>query len=87
MITPPKTKDNLAIAAARMKRAAPNSFKEFEEAFEALWAEGVVRCVQSPRDDVLNNQGRAQQLTEVRDVLRECLVTADKISAKLKEQK
>lgn len=67
-----------------MKRAAPNTWKDFEDAFAALCNEHVLRCIQSESNQILSNQGRAQLTTELRDLFRDCVSTADELEAKLK---
>jgi len=79
-----RAKDDFSIAACRLKRAAPNSWKDFEVAFAALCEEQIKACVLAARDDVFNKQGRAQFASELRDLYRDCIATADKIEAKLK---
>lgn len=68
-VTPPKPKDVLATAAARLSKAAPNGWKEFMDAYAALARERTDACVSAPADKVLNAQGRAQQLLELQDLL------------------
>jgi phytoene dehydrogenase-like protein len=87
MITPPRSQDNLAVAAAYLKRAAPKSWAEFMTALEAINTEAATLCVQAPPDQILVKQGRAQQLVELVTSLRDCIATADKLEAKLKGAK
>lgn len=84
MTTPLRTDDKLAIAAARLKRAAPNLFKEFEDLLDLHAREATVLCVQAPPDQVLRLQGRAQEVMDLRKILTDCIATADKLEAKLK---
>lgn len=86
MITPLRTVDQLVIAVAQLKRAAPNRFKEFETAFEAFWGQAVVQCVQSTSSEVFVSQGRARQLTELRDLFQNCIAAADNLEAKMKKE-
>ncbi len=64
-ITPPKPKDRLTLAAARLSKAAPNTWVEFMSEFGEYLREKELACVQAPADRVLNAQGRAQQLQEL----------------------
>lgn len=75
------------MAAARLKRAAPNAWTDFEQRFRDLCDEATARCVHSEPDKILGNQGRAQLMGELRDMLRDCVVTAEELTAKLKERK
>lgn len=84
MTTPLRTDDKLAIAAARLKRAAPNAFKEVVDLLDAHAREGMALCVQAPPDQVLGKQGKAQEAIYMRDLFNECIATAEKLEAKLK---
>lgn len=64
-ITPPKPKDVLVIAAARLSKAAPNMWQEFLPAFEAYARERELACVHAPADKVLSAQGMARQCIEL----------------------
>ena len=68
-IAPPKPKDNLASAAARLSRAAPNMWVEFVAAFEEFTRDRESACVQAPADNVLRAQGMARQCIELRTLL------------------
>lgn len=68
-VTPPKPKDELATVAARLSRAAPNTWVEFIKAFEAYTTERKDGCVQAAADKVLLAQGRAQQCVELSSLL------------------
>jgi hypothetical protein len=59
-VTPPKPKDELQAVAARLSRAAPETWQAFIKAFEVFTEEAVHQCVQAPADKVLKAQGRAQ---------------------------
>jgi len=67
--TPPKPKDKLALAAARLSKAAPNAWVEFMSDFGEYVRDRELACVQAPSDRVLNAQGRAQQLQELCSLL------------------
>lgn len=64
-VTPPKTKDVLASAAARLSRAAPNQWAETIAALEKYVRERELACVQAPADRVLIAQGMARQCQEL----------------------
>lgn len=64
-ITPPKPKDNLALAAARLSKAAPNTWGEFTEALVAFARERSDACVLAQADKVLLAQGMARQCNEL----------------------
>ncbi len=63
--TPPKPKDNLQVAAARLSRAAPNMWAEFLVEMEAYARSRESACVQAPADRVLLAQGGARQVNEL----------------------
>ena len=86
-VIPLRNQDNLAIVAARLKRAAPNAWGEFVASLEALYSEAATLCVQAPADQILMRQGRAQQLGELALDLKSCIETAEKLEAKMKERK
>lgn len=64
-VTPLKPKDNLVIAAARLSKAAPNTWKEFIDAFTAYNNERLRDCMRAPSDKVLVTQGKAQNTEEL----------------------
>jgi len=64
-ITPPKPKDELQAVAARLSRAAPETWQAFIKAFDVYRAEAFDQCVQAPADKVLKAQGRAQQCVDL----------------------
>lgn len=72
------------MAYARLKRTAPGAFAEMEEALGQMAMETSGICVQAPSDQVLMWQGRARQLLELTDLIKDCIVTAEKLEAKLK---
>jgi len=86
MITPLRAVDTLAMAAARLKQAAPNSFAEFEQAFNALTAVRNAECVQAPPDGVLRAQGRALQMQEIDALLKNCSESAKALTAKMQQK-
>lgn len=70
-ITPPKPKDNLMSVAARLSRAAPNTWPELIEAFEVFTRDRESACVQAPSDKVLLAQGMARQCIELLTLLKD----------------
>lgn len=68
-ITPPKPKDVLATAAARLSRAAPNTWAEFMSAMDEYARERELACIHAPADKVLITQGKAQQSRELFSLL------------------
>lgn len=64
-VTPPKPKDELASAAARLSRAAPNTWADFMKAFEVYTADLKDACVHAAADKILLTQGRAQQCVDL----------------------
>lgn len=68
-VTPPKPKDVLTTAAARVSRAAPNAWEEFMAAFATYTRSRETACIQAPADGVLLAQGGARQCIELLDLL------------------
>lgn len=60
-VTPPKPKDTLTLAAARLSKAAPNTWQEFIAALEPYAREAELACVRAPADGVLIMQGKARE--------------------------
>ena len=83
-VTPPKPHDELALAAARLSRAAPNSWDDFVKAFEAFTGTRKDACIQAPADKVLLAQGRAQQCVELSSLFTNAIKTASDMAAKQK---
>jgi hypothetical protein len=81
-ITPPKPKDELALAAAHLSRAAPNSWADFVKAFEVYMRVRKDECVQAPADRVLLAQGRAQQCVELSSLFTNAVATANAATQK-----
>ena len=76
-VTPPKPHDELALVAARLSRAAPNSWDDFVRAFEAYAEVRRDACIQAPADRVLIAQGKAQQCVELSSLFSKAIVTAN----------
>lgn len=81
-VTPPKPHDELALVAARLSRAAPNTWDEFIKAFEVYATVRKDSCVQAPADKVLLAQGRAQQCVELSSLFRNAIATANAATQK-----
>ncbi len=72
-ITPPKSHDVLVEVAARLSRAAPNTWTEFTAAFAAYTDDRKDGCVQAPADRILITQGKAQQCVELLSLLKQAI--------------
>jgi FtsZ-interacting cell division protein YlmF len=70
---------DLILAAAKLQRTAPESFKEFLGAFEAFTNQSRDNCVSSPLETLPQNQGRAQVCVALLKGFRDCLKLADQI--------
>ena len=81
-VTPPKPHDELALVAARLSRAAPNTWDEFMKAFEDYTAVRRDACIQAPADRVLLAQGRAQQCVELSSLFSKAIATANAAAQK-----
>jgi hypothetical protein len=68
-VTPPKPKDVLSEAAARLSKAAPNTWVDFLAALNGYTRERMDACVQAPADKILVTQGKAQQCGELLTLL------------------
>lgn len=64
-VTPPKPKDVLATAAARLSKAAPNAWTDVIAAMEDYAREAELACVRAPADGVLIAQGKARERHEL----------------------
>lgn len=65
---PPKPKDILTLAAARLSKAAPNTWLDVMSALEGYAREAELACVRAPADGVLIAQGRARMCHELLDL-------------------
>jgi hypothetical protein len=70
---------DLILAAAKLQRTAPESWKEFLGAFEDHTNKTRDNCISSPLETLPLNQGRAQACVALLKVLRDCLSLADQI--------
>jgi hypothetical protein len=84
MTAPLKVKDHLILAAAHMRRAAPNSFVDFLKAFENFKDEKSDACVVAKHDTVLNAQGQAQAVRELYILFVDCLTEANQLDQRMK---
>jgi len=64
--------------SAALARTSPNSWAEFIEALEAYSNEQRNILVQSPLDVLQVTQGRAQAVSQLLELLRDCVRRADK---------
>ena len=67
----------LIVAAARLARAAPDSWDEFVKAHHAFAWDLAQKVVMSPPDALVVNQGRAQGVAGVGRLLTDCARTAN----------
>lgn len=74
--------DQVAIAAAKLKRAVPKMWGEFEEALTALGEKRKNDCIQANFTEVQRAQGRAIEAMELLKVLAECLATSDRLQSR-----
>lgn len=72
-VTPPKPKDVLVTVAARLSKAAPNSWKDFMDAYDAFTRSRMDACVAAPADQVLRAQGMALQCVELQTLFAEAV--------------
>lgn len=72
-VTPPKPKDVLLIVAARLSKAAPNTWAEFVTAMEVYVREAELACVKAPADAVLLAQGRARQCHDLLTIFHDAV--------------
>jgi len=72
----------LTAAAARLSRAAPNSWDDFVAAFELYAAVHRNACVQAPADKIFVQQGKAQNCAELSALFSNAIKTANEQAAK-----
>lgn len=72
-VTPPKPKDVLGTAAARLSKAAPNTWAEFMAAIGEYTRERELACIRAPADQILITQGKAQMCGEILALLTEAV--------------
>lgn len=84
MKTPLKTHEELALAAARLSRAAPNHWADFLKVFAEHTLAHKDACVQAVADRVLITQGRAQLCVELCSLFTDAEKKAVELAAKQK---
>lgn len=82
-IVQPRTLDKITLALARLKRAAPTTFGEFEAEMANLYSERAGEVVNCPPDRVFVAQGKAQQMLELAKMISTCIPDAQKLEEKL----
>ncbi len=81
-VAPPKPHDVLTTVAARLSRAAPNTWDDFIAAFEAYTAVRRDACVLAPADKIFVQQGKAQQCAELLSLFSTAIKSANEQAAK-----
>lgn len=74
----------LILAAARLARTAPESWKQFLGALSDFSSQQITLCIQSPLEELPRTQGRAQATARLYGLMADCLASADKIEGKRK---
>lgn len=72
--------DNLTLKAAIIAKAAPDQWRSFTDALAGYTEVHQENLLKSPLPDLPVNQGRAQALTMLHRLLKDCLVNADKLN-------
>lgn len=80
-MTPEQT---LILAAARLARTAPESWKQFLGALSDFSSQQITLCIQSSLEELPRSQGRAQATARLYGIMAECLASADKLEGKRK---
>ena len=73
---------DLTLKAALLARNAPESWRQFLEAFQAYSSQQIQNCIQSSLENLPVAQGRAQSTARLYGLLAECLTSADKVERK-----
>jgi len=68
----------LIIAAAGLRRQAPEAFEEFLDAFRAFTETQRDDCIRAPSEHLSVAQGRAQNCTQILRLFDTCLLEAAK---------
>jgi hypothetical protein len=84
MTTPLRPEDNLMLAMARLKAAAPTTFAEMRDELFRLYGKRSGECVQAPPDAVLKAQGKALQVLEIMNIATTCTEDANALQTKLR---
>lgn len=72
----------LILAAAKLARSAPESWKQFLGAFDDYANSHVSNCISSSLEALAQNQGRAQSMVALQKLLRDSLKSADHIEGR-----
>lgn len=75
-------KDTLTIRAANIANVAPTQWRDFIDALAGYVSVHQDNLLKSPLPDLPVNQGRAQALTALHKVLRDCTADADNLRKK-----
>lgn len=78
------SEDEFVLAAARVARTAPESWMKLLDAVSKYASLQATNCIQSPLEELPRAQGRAQMAAKIRDLMVDCLASADKIESKRK---
>jgi hypothetical protein len=70
------------VKAAVLARAAPSQWSDFLAALKEYSDSITGHCIEAPTDKLQVAQGRAQMAREILRILRECKVTAERLSSK-----
>jgi hypothetical protein len=73
---------SLVLSVASLSRAAPKEWEQFLEEYKKYQAEITKQLVQSPGENVLVAQGRAQQAASLADLFSNAVKTADRLTKK-----
>jgi hypothetical protein len=71
--------EEFILAAARVARAAPDSWKLLLGAAQSISTQQINYCIQSPLEELPRAQGRAQYAARIYGLMADCLASADKI--------
>lgn len=75
-------RDALIVSAATLANAAPIQWQNFLQALAVYTEVHRDNVIKSPLPELPVNQGRAQSLSTLRDLLGTCVAEADKIRKK-----
>lgn len=73
---------DLILAAARVAHRAPQEWASLISALTAYANDKREECIRSPIEGLQVAQGRAQAISAVRDLLADCVNTANKIETR-----
>jgi hypothetical protein len=74
----------LILKVAGLARSSPQSWSEFLTAFRNYTDQTRDQCISSPLEELVRNQGRAQQCTALLTLFDEALKRADQMTEKRK---